>query len=234
MKSVRWNIVRRMDCGARIPRAGFWLCCSLMCVFGQDGGVQSLSHVWLFATHGLQCTGFPCPSLSPGVCSDSFMSIESVMPSNHLIFCCPLVLLPSVFSTIRVFSNQLAFHIRWLNSWSFSFIISPSSEYSGLISFRIDWFDLLAVQRTPQESSVAPQFENINSSVLSLLYGPTLTSVHDYRKNHSLAKQTFVSKVMSLLFNMLSRFVIALLPRSKCLLISWLSYHLQWFWNPRK
>ena len=144
------------------------------------------------------------------------------MPSNHLIFCCPLVLLPSVFSTIRVFSNQLAFHIRWLNSWSFSFIISPSSEYSGLISFRIDWFDLLAVQRTPQESSVAPQFENINSSVLSLLYGPTLTSVHDYRKNHSLAKQTFVSKVMSLLFNMLSRFVIAFLPRSKCVLISWL------------
>ena len=94
-------------------------------------------------------TGLPCLSLSPGVCSDSFMSIESVMPSNHLIFCCPLVLLPSVFSSIRVFSNQLVFHIRWPNYWSFSFIISSSSEYSGLISLRMDWFDL-AVQRTPK------------------------------------------------------------------------------------
>ena len=145
MKSVRWNIVRRMDCGARIPRAGFWLCRSLMCVFGQDGGVQSLSHVWLFATHGLQRAGLPCPSLSPGVCSDSFMSIESMMLSHPLL---PLSPPPLIFPSIRVFSNELALHIRWPKYWSFSFSNSSSNEYSGLISFRIDWFDLLAVQRT--------------------------------------------------------------------------------------
>ena len=112
------------------------------------------------------------------------MSIELVMPSNHPILCHPLFFLPSIFPSTRVFSNELALSIRWSKYWSFSFNISPSNEYSRLISFRIDWFDLLAVQRTPQESSVAPQFENINSSVLSLLHGPTLTSVHDYWKNH--------------------------------------------------
>ena len=105
------------------------------------------------------------------------------MPSNHLIFCHPLVFLPSIFPSIRVFSNESVLHIRWPNYWSFSFSISPSNEYSGQISFRIDWFDLLAVQRT-LESSLAPQFESI-TLVLSLLYGPTLTSIHDYWKNHS-------------------------------------------------
>ena len=112
------------------------------------------------------------------------MSIESVMPSNHLILCHPLLLLPSVFPSIRVFSNQSALRIRWPEYWSFSFSISPSNEYLGLISFRIDWFDLLAVQGT-LKSSPTPQFKSINSSVLSLLHGPTLTSVHDYWKNHS-------------------------------------------------
>ena len=107
------------------------------------------------------------------------MSIESVMPSKHLILYRPLLLLPSIFLGIRVFSNESVLHIR-----SVSFSISPSNEYSGLISFRIDWFDLFAIQRI-LESSSTPQFRSINSSALSLLYGPTLTSIHDYWKNHS-------------------------------------------------
>ena len=105
------------------------------------------------------------------------------MLSNHLILCCPLLLLPSIFPSLKVFSNELALRIRWAQCWSFSFSISPSNEYSGLISFRMDWFDLLAVQGTLK--SLLQQFERISSSVLSLLYGPTLTSIHDYWKNHS-------------------------------------------------
>ena len=112
------------------------------------------------------------------------MSIELVMPSHHLILCCPLLLLPSIFPSIKVFSNESALHIRWPKYWSFS--ISPSNEYSGLISFKIDWLYLLAVQGTLQESSPTPQLKSINSSALSLLYGPTLTSIHDYWKNHIL------------------------------------------------
>ena len=111
------------------------------------------------------------------------MAIQSVMPSNHLILCRPLLLLPPIPPSIRVFSNESVLHIRWLKYWSFS--ISPSSEYSGLISFRIDWFNFLANPRDSQESSPAPQFKSINSSVLSLLYGPALTSIHDHWKNHS-------------------------------------------------
>ena len=133
------------------------------------------------------------------------MSIESVMPSNHLNLRHPLLLLPSVFPSIRVFSNESALCIRWPKYWNFSFIISPSNEYSGLISFRIDWYDLLAVQKT-QESSPAIQFESTNSSVLSLLYGPTLISMTT-GKAIALTRQNFVGKVMSLLFNNLSRFV---------------------------
>ena len=115
------------------------------------------------------------------------MLIESVMPSNHLILCRPLLLLPSIFSRIRVFSNQLALRIRWpkYRSFSFSFSISPSNEYSGLISFRIDWFDLLAVQGTLESLVQHHSFESISSSVLRPRYAPTLTSVHDYWKNHS-------------------------------------------------
>ena len=114
------------------------------------------------------------------------LSIESLMPSNHLILCRPLLLLPSVFSSIRGFSNESALRIRCSKCWIFSFIISPSNEYSGLISFRMDWLDLLAVQRTLQESYLTPQFKSINSSALSFLYGPTVASIHDYQKNHSL------------------------------------------------
>ena len=140
------------------------------------------------------------------------------MLSNHLILCC-LLLLPSIFPSIRVFSNKLALLIRWLKFWSFIFSISPSNEYSGLISFRIDWFDLFAVQGT-QELSPAPQFKNITSLALNFLYDPTLTSVITTGNTIALTIWTFVSKVMSLLFNALSRFVTAFLPRS--VLISWL------------
>ena len=120
----------------------------------------------------------------PNMNLPKLMSIESVMPSNDLILCRPL-LLPSIFLSIRVFSNELALCIRWSKYWSFSFNISPSNEHPGLICFRMDWLDLLAVQGT-QESSPTPQFKSINSSVLSFLYSPTLTSMHDYWKNYRL------------------------------------------------
>ena len=147
------------------------------------GSVQSLSRVWLFATpwtaaHQASLSITNSPSLL------KLMSIKSVMPSNHLILCHPLLLLPSNFPSIRVFSKESVFHIRWPKYWSFSFNISPSNEYSGLISFRMDWLELLAVQAS-QESST-PQFKSINSLVLRILYSPTLTSTHDYWKNHSL------------------------------------------------
>ena len=144
------------------------------------------------------------------------------MPSNHLILCCPL-LLSSIFRSIRVFSSELTLHIRWPKYWRFSFSINPSNGYSGLISFRIDWFDL-AVQQTLQESSPAPQFQSINFLALSLLYGSTHICTRLLEKNIALTIWTFVSKVLSLLFNTLSRFVMVFLPRSKCLLISWLQW----------
>ena len=112
------------------------------------------------------------------------MSFESVMSSNQLILCHPLLLPPSIFPRIWVFSNESGLHIRWPKYWSFSFNISPSNEHPEPISFRMDWLDLLAVQRI-QESSPTPQFKSINSSVLSFLYSPTLIPIHDYRKNHS-------------------------------------------------
>ena len=120
------------------------------------------------------------------------------MPSNHLILCRPLLLLPSIFPSIKVFSNESALRIRWPKYWSFSFNISPSSEHSGLTSFRMDWLDLLAVQGI-LKSSPAPQFKSINSA-LSFPYSPTLTSIHDYYKTIALTRWTFVGKVMSLLF----------------------------------
>ena len=129
-----------------------------------------------FWPHGLQHARLPCPSLTDSWRLLRFMSLESVVLSNHLILCCVFLLLPSVFPSIRVFSIELALRIRWPKYWNFSFSISSSNEYLGLISFRIDCFDLLAVQRT-LKSSPAPQFKSINSSALSLLYGPTLTFI---------------------------------------------------------
>ena len=114
------------------------------------------------------------------------MYIESVMPTNHLVLCHPLLLLPSIFPSIRVLSNESACPIRWPKYWSFSFTISPFNEYSGLISFRIYGFDLLQSKGLYKESSPTSQFKSINSLELSLFYGPTLTSIHDCWKNHSL------------------------------------------------
>ena len=157
---------------------------SLMLSLGIFSSVQSLSRVQLFVT---QWTAAHQASLSITTSQSllQLISIELVMPSNHLILCHPLLLLPSTFPSIRVFSNESVLYIRWPKYWSFSFNISPSKEYSGLISFRLDWLDLLQC-RDSQESSPTPQLRGINSSVLSVLYSPTLTSIHDYWKNHSL------------------------------------------------
>ena len=149
------------------------------------------------------------------------MSIESVMPSSHLILCHPLLLLPSVFSSIRVFSNESALRIRWPKYWSFSFI-SPSNEHPGLISFTMDWLDLLAVQGTlksllQHHSSKASILWN-SALFIVKLSPPYMTT----RKTIALTRWTFVGKVMSLLFNMLSKLVITFLPRNKHLLILWL------------
>uniref|UniRef100_A0AC11D596 Uncharacterized protein n=3 Tax=Ovis aries TaxID=9940 RepID=A0AC11D596_SHEEP len=168
--------------------------------------------------HGLQHTRLPYPSPTPGYLT----SIESIMPSNHLILCCPLLLLPSIFSSFRVFSNEAVLCIRWPKYWSFSFSISLSNEYLGLISSRMDWLDFLAVQGTLK--SILQQ----HSSKASILWCSAFFIVqlsHPYmttRKTIALTRWTFVGKVMSLLLNMLSRLVIAFLPRSKHLLISWL------------
>ena len=150
------------------------------------------------------------------------MSIESVMPSNHLTLCCLLLLLPSIFPSIRVFSNESVFCIRWPKYWSFSFSISPSNEYSGLVSFRIDWFDHLAVQGTPKSLL---QHHSSKASILQHSAFFIVQLSHPYMttgKIIALTRQTFVGKVISLLFNMLPRLVIAFLPRVKCLSISWL------------
>ena len=158
------------------------------------------------------------------------MSIDSVMPSNHLILCCPHLLLPTNLPSIRIFSSESALHIRWPKYWRFSFGNSPSNEYSGLISFRIDWFDLLAVRDSQESSSImiwknepfGAQPSLWSNSHLYMTIGKTIT----------LTICTFVGKVMSLLFNMLSRLVIAFLLRSTHLLTWWLSPCLQWFWDP--
>ena len=148
------------------------------------------------------------------------MSIESVMPANHLILCRPLLLPPSVFPSIGVFYNESALHIRWPKYWSFSFSISPSNECSGLISFRMDWLDLLAVQGTLKN------LLQYHSSKASILWHSAFFMVHlsypymTTGKTIALTIQTFVGKIISLLFDMLSRLVIAFCPRSKCLLIS--------------
>ena len=142
------------------------------------------------------------------------------MPSNHLILCCPLLLLPSIFPSIRVFSNESALHIRWPKDWSFSFSISPSNEYSGLISFRIAWFDPLAVQGTLKSLL---QHHSSKASILQCSSFSMVQLSHLYMttgENIALILWTFVGKLMSLLFNMLSRLVIAFLSRCKHLLIS--------------
>ena len=162
------------------------------------------------------------------------MSILSVMPSNHLILGLPLLFLPSVFSSIRVFSNESVLWIRWPNCWSFSFSISPSNEYSELISFRIDWFDLLAVQGTlksllQHRSSKASILQHSAFFMVQLSHPYIITG-----KTIALTKWTFVGKVISLLFNVLSRLITAFLPRSKRLLISWLQSSSAVILEPKK
>ena len=165
------------------------------------------------------------PQASPSITSSQsllkLMSIESVTPSNHLILCLPLLLPPSIFPSVRVFSNESVLPIRWPKYGSFSFTISPSNEYSGLISFKTDWLDLLAVQWTlksllQHHSSKASIFQHSAFFTVQLSH-PYMTT----GKIIALTRQTFVDKVISLLFNMLSRLVITFLPRSKCRLISW-------------
>ena len=156
----------------------------ILLIWGLFSSVQLLSCVWLFATPW-NVARQASLSITNSQNLLKLMSIESVMPSNYLILCHPL-LLPSIFPSIRSFLMS-ALCIRWPNYWSFGFRISPSSEYSWLISFRIVWFDLLAVQGTLKSLlQPTPHFRSINSSSLGFLYGPTLTSIHDHRKNHSL------------------------------------------------
>ena len=183
--------------------------------------VQSLSHVWLFATPWTAACQASL-SITNSQSLLKLMSIELVMPSNHLILCHPLLLLPSIFPSIRVFSSESALCITWPKYWSFSFSISPSSEYSGLISFKMDCLDLLAVQGTLKSliqhySSRASILQHSAFFIVQLSH-PYMTT----GKTRALTRLTFLGKVMSLLFNMLSRFVIAFLSRSKCVLISWL------------
>ena len=182
---------------------------------------QSLSHVRLFATpRTAACQASLSITNSRSLLR--LMSIESVMPSNHLIPCCPLLLLPSIFTCIRVYSSESVLPIRCPKYWSFSLNISPSKEYSGLISFRMDWLDLLADQGTLksllQHYSSKASIPQHSAFFIVQLSHPYMTT----GKTVALTRQNFVGKIMSLLFNILSRLVIAFLPRSKRLLISWL------------
>ena len=190
----------------------------------QFSSIQSFSNVQLFVTPWTAACQASL-SITNSWSLPKLRSIESVMPSNHLILCLPFLFLPSIFPSIRVFSNESILHIRWPKYWSFGFSISPSNEYSVLISFRMDWFDLLAVQGTLKSLL---QHHSLKASILqySALFIVQLS--HPYmttRKTRALTRWTFVSKVMSLLFNMLSSF------SSKD--HGW-SHHPQWFWSPKK
>ena len=199
----------------------------------QFSSVQSLSRVQLFAT--LWTTARQASlSITNSQSPPKPMGIESVMSSNHLILHRPLLLLPSIFPSIRVFSSESALHIRWPKDWSFSFNISPSSEHPGLISFRMDWLDLLAVQRSLKSLL---QHHSSKASILLCSAVFIVPLSHPYMttgKTITLTRSTFVDKVMSLLFNMLSRLVITFLPRSKHLLISWLQPPSAVILEPRK
>ena len=199
----------------------------------QFTSAESLRHVWLFLT---QWTAKHQASLS---ITNSwswlkYMSIESVMPSNHLILCHPLLLLPSIFPSIKVLSSESVLRSRWPKYCSFNFSIRPSNEYSRLTPFRIDWFDLPAVQGTLKSLF---QHHSSKESIFQCSASFMVQLSHSYMtsgKTIALTRWTFVGKVMSLLFNMLSRLVIAFLPRSKCLLISWLQSSSAVILEPKK
>ena len=199
----------------------------------QFSSVESLSRVWLLATPWIAAHQASL-SITNSQSSLRLMSIESVMPSSHLTLCHPLLLLPPIPPSIRVFSNESTLRMRWPKYWNFSFNISPSNEHPGLISFRMDWLDLLAAQGTLKSLL---QHHSSKASILRHSAFFIVQLSHPYMttgKTIALNRWTFVGKVMSLLLNMLSRLVITFLPRSKRLLISWLQSHLQWFWSPKK
>ena len=204
----------------------------------QFSSVQSLCHVRLFGTPWTAARQASL-SITNSQSLLKLMSIESVMPSNHLILRSPLLLLPSTFPSIRVFSKESVLHIwlkvlEWPKYWSFSFSISPSNEYSGLIPFRMDWLDLLAVQGTLE---TLLQHHNSKASILrcSAFFMVQLSHPHmTTGETITLTRWMFVGKVMSLLLNMLSRLVITFLPRSKRLLISWLQSPSEVIWEPQR
>ena len=190
--------------------------------------------------HELQHVRPPCPSPTPRVhpnpCPSMSIHVHPCpwMPCNHLILCCPLLLLPSIFPNIRIFSNESALPIRWPKYWSFSFNISPSNEHPGLISFKMYWLDLLAVQGTLKSLL---QHHSSKASILQHLAFFTVQLSHSYMttgKTIALTRDTFVGKVMSLLLNMLLRSVITFLSRSKRLLTSWLQSLSAVIWSPQK
>ena len=192
-------------------------------VQAQFSSVQSLSHVRVFVTPWTAAHHISL-SITNSWSLLKLMSIALVMSSNHLILCCSLLLRLSIFPSIWVFTNESVIHIRWPKDWSFSFNINPSNEYSGLIFFRMDWLDLLAVQGTLKSLL---QHHNSKAWILWCSAFFIVWLSHLYMttgKTIALTRQTFVCKIMSLLFNMLSRLVITFLPRSKCLLISWLQW----------
>ena len=221
-----WSIVNLQWCAQNI---NFWTENFISKVKRQAGrkrrqilsSVQSLSRVWLFATPWTAACRASL-SITNSRSLLKLMSIESVMPLSHLILCCPLLLPPSIFPSIRVFSNELVLRIRWPKYWSFSVSISPFNEYSGLISFRMDWLDLLAVQGTLKSLL---QHHSSKASILQCSVFFTVQFSHPCMtigKTIALTRRTFIGKIMSLIFNVLSRLVITFLPRSKRLLISWL------------
>ena len=204
---------------AQLPSQTAWWFTGIPSV--EFSSVQLLSCVWLFATPWTAARQASL-SITNSRSLLKLMSIESVMPSNQLILCCPLLLLPSIFPSIRVFSNESALCIMWPNYWSFSYNIRPSSEHLGLISFRMDWLDLLAVQGTLKSLL---QHHSSKASILQCSAFFTVQLSNPYMtigKTIALTRRTFVGKVMSLLFNMLPRLVITFFPGSKRLLISWL------------
>ena len=191
------------------------------------GSVQLLSRVQLFVTPWITALQASL-SITNSWSLPKPMSIKSGMPSSHLILCRPLLILPLIPPSIRVFSNESTLHMKWPKYWSFSFSISPSNEHPGLMSFRMDWLDLLAVQGTLKSLL---QLHSSKASILQLWGFYMVQFSHPYirmyvttGKTLTLTMWTFVGKVISLFFNMLSRFVKAFLPRSKCLLISWLQW----------
>ena len=207
--------------------------CSVLWKDNQFSSIQLLSCVQLFATPWTAAHQASL-SITNSWSLLKLMSTELVMPSNHFILCHPLLLPPSIFSSIQVFSKESVLHIRWPKYWSFSFNISPSIEYSGLMSFRIDWLDFLAVQGTPKSLL---QHHSSKASILRVSAFFNIQLAHPYMtagKNIVLNTWTFVSKVMSLIFNMWSRFVISFPPRCKHLLISWLQSPSAVIWSPKK